>query len=290
MYAILDSFAVPPAKNTNDVLLTDWLLPLLPYFPGGNGPCNFDRVFVGSFQRNDVPAGMPQDWDPYYDGMLSTKYRGNMLARQKAIAQQFNNMVANSTNPNVQWDWYINQENSLDYSLSDPNVTNGELQFIVQQIIDFNSIRKDRVFLWSPWFTYHPSDFPVGSQEYKDLTTNLKKLFTQIPKQVAPYNAYGNNSGGPLWISLQDHVGSESTDPAFNRTGAAQWFNYLKANFSFKNLTMNVELFLDPTDPNASPSPAPCQEIYDREQFYVQQGINLGPTFELRYWDTCNHL
>ena len=121
---------------------------------------------------------------------------------------------------------------------------------------------------------YHPSDFPVGSQEYKDLTTNLKKLFTQIPKQVAPYNAYGNNSGGPLWISLQDHVGSELTDPAFNRTGAAQWFNYLKTNFPFKNLTMNVELFLDPTDPNASPSPAPCQEIYDREQFYVQQGIN----------------
>lgn len=144
-------------------------------------------------------------------------------------------------------------------------------------------------FLNFSGFTYHPGDFPAGSEKLANLTRNLNLLSAQVQSQTAPYVTSGNGTGGPLWISLQDHVGAMPTDPLYNQTATAIWFKYLE-NFAFKNLSMNVERFMqNPYNKQNNLVASDCQETKDREDYYVNQGFALGPSFEMRYWLTCNH-
>lgn len=125
---------------------------LLPYFPGGNGPCTFYRVFVAGLALGSEPG------DTWMEIQNSTK-RSNLLARSKNVAQQFANLVANSQYKNVQWDWYIAYELCLDYlnydiynewdGLGRP-ITAAFTDYYAQSMIDFESVKPGRSFLASP--------------------------------------------------------------------------------------------------------------------------------------------
>ena len=150
----LGAFANPPDPNTNDTLLWHLLEPILPYFPGGDGLCQFDRVFIGTFAlaQNQGPDG---EW--VLELLVYPDFRANYLARQKAVAQEFADKVQQSAYPNVKWEWYVTPEMCLDYvnfdyygSATDPKYTESWTEYVSKHIADLNSIRSGRHFFWSP--------------------------------------------------------------------------------------------------------------------------------------------
>lgn len=86
----------------------------------------------------------------YTDCITRPDYRDSMRLRQKKVVQEFANRVSQSSNPNVQWDWYISQEYSFEFAFYDNNITDGYADYISKQMIDFQNIRPDREYVWSP--------------------------------------------------------------------------------------------------------------------------------------------
>lgn len=135
----------------NDQIMQDGILAILPYFPGGNGPCTFDRVYVGGLILEAPPV---PNWK--FDEITNITIRNNILARSKNVAQKFITFVANSPYKNVQWDWYLNWEIVLDFIYFDMfhyNVrplTDGVIDYYARAMIDFNSLKPGRSFLTSP--------------------------------------------------------------------------------------------------------------------------------------------
>ena len=125
---------------------------VLPYFPGGGGPCTFDHVYVANLALGSPPN------DQWMEIVNDTK-RGNLLARSKNVAQQFANLVANSTYKNVVWDWYIAYELCLDYlnyhiynewDGKGRPITKAFADYYARSMIDFNSVKAGRSFIASP--------------------------------------------------------------------------------------------------------------------------------------------
>ncbi|KAE9546019.1 hypothetical protein FO519_010769, partial [Halicephalobus sp. NKZ332] len=123
----------PPTAN--DILAWSYLEAILPFFPGGNGACNFEKVYLGTFAVGDGP-----DCSMYIDCITRPDYRDSMRLRQKKVVQEFANRVSQSSNPNVQWDWYISQEYAFEYTVYNNQTTNGYAEYISKQMIDFQNI------------------------------------------------------------------------------------------------------------------------------------------------------
>uniref|UniRef100_A0A914EI94 Uncharacterized protein n=1 Tax=Acrobeloides nanus TaxID=290746 RepID=A0A914EI94_9BILA len=121
-----------------------------------------------------------------------------------------------------------------------------------------------------------------------NLTYSLNFLFKSLIKNVSPFLSYGNDSNGPLWLAMQDHVGTLWCAPQqITKEKAAIWFNFLK-KFPFRSLLMNVELYKFDCSTGAI-YPADLAEVQAREAYYMRQGIPLGPSFELRFWGAYSH-
>lgn len=120
-------------------------------------------------------------------------------------------------------------------------------------------------------------------------------MFNKIQQTVASQiPACATAATCPLGLDLQDHVGSgRDTAKNFTREVAAEYFGRLKSAFPFKNLAMNVELFMhaewDPQVPLIYPN-ADCHEVREREQYYAAQGISLGHAWCLGQWYGCNRI
>ncbi|KAI1700212.1 lectin c-type domain-containing protein [Ditylenchus destructor] len=280
-------FAVPPDPSTNDVLLWNWVEPLLKFFPGGNGPCNFNRVYVGTL----VMGTPPGFWHAYIDGISNSSFRENMRLRQLDIAKRFMANVAQSANPSVTWDWYISQEIGLEYVWYD-GVADGYTEYISKQMIDLNALRPNRQFMWSPFFDYNPALWPTNAVNGSTVLQRLKTMFTNIASRASSaISACSSPDTCPFSLALQDHVGGFLLSSRnVTKEDAVTWFNRLKTVFPFKTLTMNVELFLHNWwNDAAGYYSADCQEALVREQFYQSKGIPFGPAFELRHWYKCHH-
>jgi hypothetical protein len=276
-----------PVPHANDTLMTDRINALLPYFPGGDGPCHFDKVFVGTLDlQGAVPPGAPAGWSTYREGIKTPDFRLNLLGRQKAVALAFQQYVEHSTKSKVAYHWYVTQEAFLDYFV-DPKVRDGYLAYMTQHIIDLSEVRHPAAFVWSPGFGQVPAAFPSHSRQLLQLQTNLQDFFRRIPPAVMTRDSYGEFEGGPLWLTLQDHVSSmEYFNPPMTMEDAAQWFYFLKDLFHFTSLTMNVEQFKRSGTALVGADPT---EIEAREQYYHERGIPLGASFELRFWGDNNH-
>ncbi|WP_143746512.1 hypothetical protein [Caballeronia catudaia] len=281
-----DASPLETTPTANDVLLTDRIDALLPYFPGGNGLCNFDNVFVGTVDLNGAkPAGTDDKWITYRDGIKDPNFRTNMLQRSLKVAQAFQDYVSKSNNPKVVYHWYVTQEALLE-AFADPAVEQGYEAFMIQHVEDLSTVAPNRAFIWSPGFQALPDN--VGAADKTVLETNLKTFFNNVRSGVRPYNAYQANNGGPLWLHMQDHVGSmASFYPRMTKEDAASWYVFVKGLFPFTNIGMNVEQFT--TINWKCCSAADPTELMNREQYYLQQNIALGAAFELRYWYSNNH-
>lgn len=281
--ALADPYAsvMDPVPLAKDVLLTSRLNELLPYFPGGNGTCQFDAVFVGTVDLQGVrPPGADASWITYREGIKDPNFRANLLVRSKAIAAAFDDHVRRSATPNVRYHWYISQEAFLDF-FTDLSIKDAYESYLIQHIKDLSAIRQPSAFLWSPGFAARPSQITSMSL----LGDNLKSLFSAIPKAVRQSNTYGQQSAGPLWLHMQDHVGA--LGPHMPKEDARKWFFFLKQLNWFTSLAMNVEQFR--VDAQGALVAGDRAEIMAREAYYQQQGIALGAAFELRYWGENNH-
>jgi hypothetical protein len=70
-------------------------------------------------------------------------------------------------------------------------------------------------------------------------------LYLRLP--VIKDNPYGNTIAAPLWLDLQDYVGSTGTwDPPMACEDAAEWFTSVRMNV--EQLRRNGS-FLTPVDP-----------------------------------------
>lgn len=136
---------VPPVAN--DQLCWSELEPLLPYFPGGNGPCTFDNVYIGTL-------GLPSTPTMNMDAMVNTSYRENMRLRAKTVAKQFTGNATKAA-PNVKWDWYITHEYSFEFAFYDSRITDGYADYISKSMIDMQALLPGREFLWSPGKRYY---------------------------------------------------------------------------------------------------------------------------------------
>ncbi|SAL10527.1 hypothetical protein AWB70_00189 [Caballeronia cordobensis] len=272
--------------TANDVLLTDRLNALLPYFPGGNGPCNFDNVFVGTIDLNGAkPAGAGDSWITYREGIKDPNFRTNMLQRSLKVAQAFQDYVSKSNNPKVLYHWYVSQESLLDL-FTDPAVEQGYEAFMIEHIKDLSSVAPNRAFVWSPGFQVLP--YNVTASDKTLLESHLKTFFNAVRAGVHPFNSYHANDGGPIWLHMQDHVGSmASSSPTMTKEDAANWYFFLNGLYPFTMLGMNVGQY---TTINGNCCfAADSDELMSREQYYLQQKIGLGAAFELRYWYSNNH-
>jgi hypothetical protein len=270
-----------------DTLLTDRIDALLPYFPGGKGPCNFDNVFVGTVNLDGArPPGVdPSSWSAYRDGIKNASWRTNVLQRSSKVAQAFQNHVNKSANPNVVYHWYISQEALLEL-FTDAAVEQGYEAFMIQHIKDLSSVAGNRAFIWSPGFQALP--YNVSDSDKTLLRTNLTTFFNNVRSGVRAFNSYHANDGGPLWLHLQDHVGSMASFwPPMTREDAANWYFFVSGLFPFTSIGMNVEQFKTINWKCCFPGDA--AEIMSREQYYLQQKIGLGAAFELRYWAANNY-
>jgi hypothetical protein len=110
--------------------------------------------------------------------------------------------------------------------------------------------------------------------------------------------ACASNSTCPFTLSFQDHVGlgSLSSPKTYTKARAATWWHWLRPVFPFQNLTMNVEQFIWNTWPSypdtSAVTPyhsADCQEVRERELYYVSQGIPIGHVYDLPNWYSCNN-
>jgi hypothetical protein len=290
---VLQDVATPdpnasPTQNppvANDQLLGADIDALLPYFPGGNGPCQFDNVFVGTV---DLQAAAP---DPYRTGIQDPNRRWNVLLRSRTVADAFAAHVQSSANPSVIFHWYVTYEAMLNY-FTDSSVEQGYLAFMLEYIHQLSAVAGGKAFLWSPGFDQLPTDYPVGSPSRTQLQSTLQSFFSQLKAQAAAYDSYGSTSGGPLWLDLQDHVGSmDCYVTPMTAVDAATWFSFLGSLTTFTSLRMNVEQFRH-QDPASCTSPlvaADPAEVTNREAYYGSQGIVLGAAWELRFWGDNNH-
>lgn len=153
---------------------------VLPYFPGGGGPCTFDHVYVANLALGSPPN------DQWMEIVNDTK-RGNLLARSKNVAQQFANLVANSTYKNVVWDWYIAYELCLDYLNYDiynewdgkgRPITKAFADYYARSMIDFNSVKAGRSFIASPSIEIQSS--PVLTLHGRGYPVKKKKSFFHV--------------------------------------------------------------------------------------------------------------
>ncbi|MGH3385549.1 MAG: hypothetical protein ACRDO1_13295 [Nocardioidaceae bacterium] len=271
----------PPTAD--DQLLTPLIDALLPYFPGGTGPCQLDNVFVGTIDLAPYRA------NPYSDGIKDENYRWNNILRSRTLADEFKAHVAASGNPGVVYHWYVTYEAMLNY-FDDPGIQQGYLAYLLELTRQLAEVRDDSAMLWSPGVDAAPPPGGIGGT----LGTNLASFFAQYKSQAAAYNSYGAGSGGPLWLDLQDHVGSMDCGAGHHMTkeDAAAWLDGLRGLFSFTSLRMNVEQFrhLDPGSCTSALVAADPAEVMARESYYNTNGILLGAAWELRFWGANNHL
>ncbi|KAE9546945.1 hypothetical protein FO519_009843, partial [Halicephalobus sp. NKZ332] len=228
----------PPTAN--DILAWSYLEAILPFFPGGNGACNFEKVYIGTFGVGNGP-----DCSMYIDCITRPDYRDSMRLRQKKVVQEFANRVSQSSNPNVQWDWYISQEYSFEFTVYNNQTSNGYAEYISEQMIDFQNIRPDREYVWSPAWSYNPFVYADNDPTLQQIQRDFNRLFTQIQQSVKDsIPACQSNATCPFWLVPQDIVGSYSTcGRNITKETALRWMNLLRPHYPFQKMSLNVEQF-----------------------------------------------
>ncbi|KAH7712528.1 hypothetical protein AAVH_20129 [Aphelenchoides avenae] len=289
--AAASTYAVPPTAN--DALCWDKLKPLIPYFPGGNGPCTFDNVYVGQLHINE--ANPPGQY-VYIDAMANTTFVDNLVQRSVRVAQHFKGNVS-LVNPNVKWDWYLSQEHFFEFTVYNQGLNDGWVRYISKLMIGLNGVLPNRQFLWSPAFAYNAFQYTDFNPTFLQILDNAKNLFLRVQGNVsASIPACASAATCPFWVSPQDYVGSYGVGHLNNTMhSAGLWMKRLKSVYPFTNFSVNVEQFNHNwwNDPYATKGNmyfnADCLELQDREAYYTSLGFSLGPAYAMHMWYGCNH-
>lgn len=277
--------------NYTDPLHKDLIDVMLAYFPGGDGPCQFDNAFVGTVDLQVSSTVLflhmqgrgfklvDTKFESYREGMIIDCYRNMILDRSFKVAMKFDDYVKHSRNPKVVFHWYISQEMIFNY-LTNNYVVDGTIAYYTQHIKDLSAIHQPRAILWSPFF--------VGARIYTSqadqdlIAVGVKKIFKAMSDTAKSVNSYGASEGGPLWIALQDTVGAGY----LYYDQATDWVLWLKnVSQDYNRLQMNVEQYWTMQNGTGTVgNDTYVKELIARENYYLQNGITLGACWEIRFW------
>jgi hypothetical protein len=250
----INSVVVQDIADQNGTLLTNYLDVLAPYLPGGATPA-FDRAFLGTVDLAWTGGG-----SKYIEGIESPAFRATNVTLSQTAAKAYK-----ARYPQVKADWYITYEANL-AGFWDQNIQQAYLTYINQLIPALSTISAGKAYLWSPSFWTAYKSQPAWA--IPSLQQNLGDLFGKTTT--------------PLTLDLQDFVGQ--SNGGSTKEDAAVWVNYLKQNYSTKlaKVQINTEQFKQNSDGSIVVGDA--IELPTRESYYAKQGIELGPSWELRYW------
>ncbi|HEX4774875.1 MAG TPA: hypothetical protein VH234_05140 [Candidatus Saccharimonadales bacterium] len=240
--------------DQNGNLLTTYLDILKPYLPGGSTPA-FDRAYIGTIDLPWTGSG-----SKYIQGIEDPNFRSLNISQSTTLAKAFKTGY-----PTVKADWYITYEANL-AGFWDSNIETSYVTYINQLEQALSGVSSSKAFMWSPafWSTYTSVS---NNMNLPSLQANLKDLFAKIPS--------------PFYLDLQDFVGQ--SDGVSTEADALTWINYVhQLAPQLAGLQMNVEQFKQ--NPDGSIVVGDPIEVPARENYYVKNGIQLGPSWEIRYW------
>lgn len=254
MPGFINTVVLQDIADKNGALYTPYLDVIAPYLPGGATPI-FTRAYVGTVDLAFTGAG-----SKYIEGIESAAFRTENINVSRTAATAFK-----ARYPKAVTDWYITYEANL-AGFWDARIEGAYLTYMRDLMTMLSGIRGNRTFLWSPAFWTQFADEP--SWALPDLHANLTDLFTHLP--------------GRLTLDIQDFVGQSGG--ASSMQSAVSWVRYLKQNWGsyLQNVQMNAEQFRQSADGSIrTGDPA---EVAQRERYYRNQGVGLGPAWEIRYW------
>lgn len=249
----INTVVLQDVADQNGNLLTSYLDVIRPYLPGGASPA-FDRAFIGTVDLPWTGSG-----SKYIEGIGNAAFRDRNVSLSKTVAQAFKKRY-----PLVEADWYITYEANL-AGFWDTNIKNSYVTYMNQLIPALSSITADKAFMWSPAFWTPYRNEPAWA--LPDLKTNLTDLFAKVQP--------------PLYLNLQDFVGQ--SNGASTKEDADTWITYVKQIApTLGKIQLNVEQFKQNAD--GSIVAGNSTEVPVRENYYVQKGTTLGPSWEIRFW------
>ena len=228
------------------------------YLPG-QSKATFNNVFVGS---HFVPWGGPGS--AYKEGIADSNHRWANLNMQEDLWEAFKARYAGFTN----WHFYINHEGVLDY-FDIPATRAGYEAYLIQCCRDSHDVLPDRAVLWSPavW-----SGVPLTSLEEQ----KIGQTFAAIDYWAGLYG----HDNGINWLHLQDMMGRGRPD--ITEQDVKQWMAEIAAAHTFDSLRVDMEYFTK--DANGNIIPEDPAVIAARENWYEQNGLAVGASWELRHW------
>ena len=289
-------------------LRIDQLLAVLPHVPGGGQETCFDNVFIGPAQldvttmpwksRADFPTGL-EPWcadSPYCGGILTPSWRWDNIEANRDAAEIFLAFV-DFQFPKIRsnLNWYVTYEAYFDWlggNRYSDQVQSAYSAFLFEMVKVFNGslVRagepaptSSRAVLWSP--AYESSYFSHSTGELNSIRDNLRYMFQNVQTMAAGEGI----ARGVDWLDMQDKLGQTDCFSVECYSGVKHWYDFLSTvnydQFSFANLRVNMELF-------SSSQPVPdLNEHMARQNFYESNGIPVGASWELRFWDlpTAEH-
>ncbi|MEO7423062.1 MAG: DUF4434 domain-containing protein [Ornithinibacter sp.] len=249
----INGLVLQDIADQNGNLLTAYLDVIAPYLPGGATPA-FAKASIGGVE--ELPWTGPGQ--RYIEGIEDQAFRDQNVALSVSAAKAFT-----SRYPLARTGWYISYEANLG-AFQDSNVKNAYITYLNQLTTSLSAV-KQGAFTWSPsfWTTY------AATPEWalQALQTNFTDFFAKV--QV------------PLAMDLQDFVGQSGG--ATTREDAVAWAKYLQQwAAKMTSVELNAEQFRQNGDGSIVGGDA--IEVPARETYYVQQGIPVGPSFEIRFW------
>jgi hypothetical protein len=278
------------------------LLSVLPHVPGGGQETCFDNVFIGPTQldgtgqpwrsRPDFPGGL-EPWcadSLYCGGIMTPSWRWDNIEANRKAADLFLAFV-NFHFPDVRktLNWYVTYEGYFDWlggNRYSTGISDAYSAYMLEMVRVYNEALRyagepaetaSRAVLWSP--AYANPYFSHTQLQLNDLRENLRTVFHNVQTMAAGEGI----TRGVDWLDMQDKLGQTDCFSADCYAGVKQWYQFLTTvnsdQFAFANLRVNMELFSSNV-----PGPDPNEHMA-RQNFYEANGIPVGASWELRFWN-----
>jgi hypothetical protein len=278
------------------------LISVLPHVPGGGQETCFDNVFIGPTQldgsgqpwksRSDFPGGL-ETWcadSLYCGGIMTPSWRWDNIEANRKAADLFLAFV-DFHFPDVRktLNWYVTYEGYFDWlggNRYSTGISDAYSAYMLEMVRVYNDALRyvgepaetaSRAVLWSP--AYANPYFSHTQLQLNDLRESLRTVFHNVQTMAAGEGI----TRGVDWLDMQDKLGQTDCFSADCYAGVKQWYQFLTTvnsdQFAFANLRVNMELFS-----SNMPGPDPNEHMA-RQNFYEANGIPVGASWELRFWN-----
>ena len=283
-------------------LRVDELRAVLPHVPGGGRSTCFENVFVGPAQldvgslpwktRPDFPQDL-EPWcadSPYCGGILTPSWRWDNIEASREAAEVFLGFVdLHYPGVRANVNWYVTYEAYFDWlggnAYSD-DVRTAYTAYLLEMVRAYShalqyagerAASSSRAVLWSP--AYESPYYSHSAAELNHIRDNLRYMFHNVQTMAAGEGI----SRGVDWLDMQDKLGQTDCFSVECYVGVKHWYEFLATvnfpEFTFASLRVNMELF-------SSNLPGPdINEHMARQNFYDANGIPVGASWELRFWN-----